>query len=483
MPESLVSQEASGASMHVIITPALPETSTTPSPPRLRHPTVAQREEQGRAARERASRSAHARWKPSADRLDPVALLEAQTPARLPELVPLRYGRMLASPFAFLRGSAIVMAHDLARTPNSGITVQLCGDCHLSNFGVYASPERALLFDLNDFDETLPGPFEWDVKRLATSFVVAARSNDFSARQSRRAAQVAVLSYRETMRRFAEMRELELWYHRIEATQLLEMLDQIVSGRAAKMAKTDMAKARRKDSLQALDKLTTFVDGQRRFISDPPLLVPLSSGSHEERIREEFRTYRESLQDDRHDLLMRYRVADIARKVVGVGSVGTRAYVILLLGRDANDPLLLQVKQANHSVLEPHLAPSRYANQGQRVIAGQRLLQAASDIFLGWNTGADGNDYYWRQLRDMKGSAEVSMLGPDGLQLYAAICGGALARAHARSGDRITIAAYMGKGEAFDEAITAFAERYADQTERDHEALAAAVKEGRIVAA
>jgi uncharacterized protein (DUF2252 family) len=411
-----------------------------------------------------------------------VALLESQAPARLPDLVPLRYGRMLASPFAFLRGAAIVMAHDLARTPSSGIIVQLCGDCHLSNFGVYASPERALLFDLNDFDETLPGPFEWDLKRLATSFVVAARSNGFSGRQARRSAQVAALSYRETMLRFAGMRELELWYHRIEAEQLLQMLGQIASRRAAKAAKADMAKARRKDSLQALDKLTVEVDGHRRFISQPPLLVPVASAAHEERIRAEFRGYRESLQDDRRHILKRYRVADIARKVVGVGSVGTRAYVILLLGRDDEDPLFLQVKQANRSVLEPHLPRSRYTNQGHRVVVGQRLLQAASDIFLGWNTGADGNDYYWRQLRDMKGSAEVGLLGPDGLALYAAICGGALARAHARSGDRIAIAAYLGKGERFDEAITAFAEQYADQTERDHEALATAVKEGRIVA-
>lgn len=451
-------------------------------PPRVQHLSVAQREEQGRAARERTPRGAHGDWKPAPGRPDPVALLESQAPARLPDLVPLRYGRMLASPFAFLRGAAIVMAHDLAHTPSSGISVQLCGDCHLSNFGVYASPERSLLFDLNDFDETLSGPFEWDVKRLATSFVVAARSNGFSQRQARRAAQVAALSYRETMLRFVGMRELELWYHRVEAEQLLQMLGQIASSRAAKVAKASMAKARRKDSLQALDKLTSVADGQRRFISEPPLLVPLTSGDHEQRIREEFRGYRESLQEDRRHILKRYRVADIARKVVGVGSVGTRAYVILLLGRDDSDPLFLQVKQATRSVLEPHLSRSRYSNQGHRVVAGQRLLQAASDIFLGWNTGADGNDYYWRQLRDMKGSAEVGLLGPDGLALYAAICGGALARAHARSGDRIAIAAYLGKGERFDEAITAFAEQYADQTERDHEALARAVKEGRIVA-
>jgi uncharacterized protein (DUF2252 family) len=443
---------------------------------------VAQREQQGRVARERTPRAVHSVWEPAPDRPDPVALLESQRATRLPDLVPLRYGRMVASPFAFLRGAAIVMANDLARTPSSGLTVQLCGDCHLANFGVYASPERAMLFDLNDFDETLPGPFEWDIKRLATSFVVAARSNGFSGREARRAAQVAVLSYRETMLRFAGMRELELWYHRVEAEQLLEMLGQIASRRIEKAAKAGMAKARRKDSLQALEKLTVETAEGRRFRSDPPLLVPMPAGAYEERIREEFRTYRESLQEDRRELLMRYRIADIARKIVGVGSVGTRAYVVLLLGRDAEDPLFLQVKQANRSVLEPHLPRSRYANQGHRVVVGQRLLQAASDIFLGWNTGADGHDYYWRQLRDMKGSTEVGLLGPDGLKLYAAICGGALARAHARSGDRIAIAAYLGKGERFDEAVTAFAEQYADQTERDHAALAIAVKEGRIVA-
>ncbi len=459
-----------------------PKSVAATTPAKMTHLSVAQRRKQGQAARERVARSAHAAWQPAHDRADPVVLLESQVPDRLPELVPLRYGRMLASPFAFLRGAAIIMAHDLARTPSSGITVQLCGDCHLSNFGVYASPERALLFDLNDFDETLPGPFEWDVKRLATSFVVAARDNGFSPRQCRHAAHVAVLSYRKSMLRFASMKELELWYHRVEARQLLDMLEQMVSRRVAKVAKQEMAKARRKDNLHALDRLTTLVDGSPRFISEPPLLVPLTTDAHEQRIREEFRAYYESLQDDRRHLLRRYRVADIARKVVGVGSVGTRAYVVLLLGRDDDDPLFLQVKQANRSVLEPYLPRSRYTNQGHRVVAGQRVLQAASDIFLGWNSGADGFDYYWRQLRDMKGSTEIGLLGIDGLQLYAAICGGALARAHARSGDRIAIAAYLGKGNRFDQAVTTFAEQYADQNERDYETLATAVDEGRLVA-
>jgi uncharacterized protein (DUF2252 family) len=399
---------------------------------------VPQREELGRAARERTPRAAHAGWQPAHDRSDPVALLESQAPDRLPDLVPLRYGRMLASPFAFLRGAAIVMAHDLARTPSSGITVQLCGDCHLSNFGAFASPERYQVVDLNDFDETLPGPFEWDVKRLATSVVVAGRSIGFAPRQARRAGQMAVRSYRETMVRLAGLRELDLWYYRVDAQRILYLLEQNASSCSVKDAKALFAKARQRDSLQALGKLTAVVDGRRRFVSQPPLLVPLTAGDHDqqERIREEFRGYRESLQDDRRHLLRRYHVADIARKVVGVGSVGTRAYVVLLLGRDSDDPLLLQVKQATRSVLEPHLPRSRYTNQGHRVVAGQRLLQAASDIFLGWNRGAGPIDYYWRQLLDMKGSVEVAQLRPERLELYAAICGGILARAHARAGDR-----------------------------------------------
>lgn len=316
-----------------------PEYIPAPPPPRVQHRSVAQREELGRAARERTPRGAHAGWQPAHDRPDPVALLESQAPARLPDLVPLRYGRMLASPFAFLRGAAIVMANDLARTPSSGISVQLCGDCHLSNFGAYASPERYQIVDLNDFDETLPGPFEWDVKRLATSVVVAGRSIGFAARQARRAGQMAVRTYRETMLRLAGMHELELWYHRVDAQRLLDVLKQNTTSRAVKDAKALFAKARQRNSLQALAKLTTVVDGRRRFVSQPPLLVPLNTGDLEERIREEFRGYRESLQDDRQDLLSRYHVADIARKVVGVGSVGTRAYIVLLLGRDDDDPL------------------------------------------------------------------------------------------------------------------------------------------------
>lgn len=463
---------------------AAPAPDSLPGPVHLQvqHFTLARRKEQGRAARERTSRSAHGEWQPAHDRLHPVALLESQVPDRLPDLIPLRYGRMLASPFAFLRGAAIVMAHDLARAPSSGITAHLCGDCHLSNFGVYASPERHQIADLNDFDETLPGPFEWDVKRLATSIVVAGRSNGFAARQAQRLGQVAVRTYREVMRRFADMGELETWYHRVEAQRILDLLEQQATGRAVKDAKELFAKARQRHSLHAVGKLTTVVDGRRRFVNQPPLLVPLNAGDREERIRAEFRGYRESLQDDRRELLSRYQIVDIARKVVGVGSVGTKAWVVLLLGRGDNDPLILQVKQATRSVLEPHLPQSRYTHQGERVVAGQRLLQATSDIFLGWNEGAGPANYYWCQLHDMKGSVEVATLSPARLELYAAICGGILARAHARAGDRVAIAAYMGKSERFDEAVRAFAEQYADQTVCDHAALAAAVKEGRILA-
>jgi uncharacterized protein (DUF2252 family) len=455
---------------------------TASAPLHMPHLTRAQRQEYGRAARERTPRPDHADWRPAPDRPDPVALLETQAPYRLPDLLPLRYGRMLPSPFAFLRGAAIVMAHDLARTPSSGITVQLCGDCHLSNFGAYASPERHQVIDINDFDETLSGPFEWDVKRLATSVVVAGRSIGFSARQASRAGRSVVSTYRKIMQRFAGMGEMETWYYCIDAQRILYLLEQQSSSRVVKGAKELFAKARQRNSLHALGKMTAVVDGHRRFVNQPPLLVPLPTGDLEERIRVEFRGYRDSLQDDRRDLLSRYRIVDIARKVVGVGSVGTKAWVVLLLGRDGDDMLLLQVKQASRSVLEPHLPQSPYTHQGERVVAGQRLLQATSDIFLGWNEGAGPTDYYWRQLRDMKGSVEVGLLSPARLELYAAICGGILARAHARAGDRIAIAAYMGKGERFDEAVTVFADQYADQTERDHAALAAAVQEGRVAA-
>jgi uncharacterized protein (DUF2252 family) len=443
-----------------------------------------QRHERGRALRRVVPRGGHAEWAPTPDRPDPVDLLEAQAKDRIPELVPIRYARMMASPFAFMRGSAIVMAQDLAGTPKSGIHAQLCGDAHLSNFGAYASPERALLFDLNDFDETLPGPWEWDLKRLAASFAVAGRDNGFDAADCREAAQASVASYRQRMAEFSEMGELEVWYSRVSEEEVRGLLTDARTGKKTeKKLSKNVRKARGRDSLQALSKLTTVVDGRRTIIDDPPLLVRIPEG---EEVRVQvyaiLESYKRTLQDDRRHLLDRYRFVDAARKVVGVGSVGTRAYVVLLEGRDENDPLFLQVKEAGASVLEGYVKSNTYEHQGHRVVAGQRLMQAASDIFLGWFRGTSGRDFYWRQLKDMKGSAVVETMSPDELVIYAGLCGWALARAHARSGDRVQIAAYLGKSERFDGAIADFAESYADQTERDHAALCAAVKSGRIAA-
>jgi uncharacterized protein (DUF2252 family) len=443
-----------------------------------------QRHERGRALRRVVPRGGHAEWAPTPDRPDPVDLLEAQAKDRIPELVPIRYARMMASPFAFMRGSAIVMAQDLAGTPKSGIHAQLCGDAHLSNFGAYASPERALLFDLNDFDETLPGPWEWDLKRLAASFAVAGRDNGFDAADCREAAQASVASYRQRMAEFSGMGELEVWYSRVSEEEVRGLLTDARTGKKTeKKLSKNVRKARGRDSLQALSKLTTVVDGRRTIIDDPPLLVRIPEG---EEVRVQvyaiLESYKRTLQDDRRHLLDRYRFVDAARKVVGVGSVGTRAYVVLLEGRDENDPLFLQVKEAGASVLEGYVKSNTYEHQGHRVVAGQRLMQAASDIFLGWFRGTSGRDFYWRQLKDMKGSAVVETMSPDELVIYAGLCGWALARAHARSGDRVQIASYLGKSERFDGAIADFAESYADQTERDHAALCAAVKSGRIAA-
>jgi uncharacterized protein (DUF2252 family) len=442
------------------------------------------RHERGRAARRLAPRGSHAEWTPAPDRPDPVDLLEAQARDRVPELLPVRYSRMMASPFAFMRGSAIVMAQDLASTPKSGIQSQLCGDAHLSNFGLYASPERALLFDLNDFDETLPGPWEWDVKRLAASIVVAGRDNGFDAADCREAAQTSAASYRQRMAEFSEMGELEVWYSRVGEEEAFGLLSGAKANKkSTKKMKKAVSKARGRDSLQALSKLTRVVDGRRMINDDPPLLVRIAEDDDlRVQIHAILEGYKRSLLDDRRHLLDRYRFVDAARKVVGVGSVGTRAYVALLEGRDEDDPLFLQVKEARASVLEGHFPSSTHEHQGQRVVAGQRLMQAASDIFLGWFRGPAGRDFYWRQLRDMKGSAEVERMSPEELNLYAGLCGWALARAHARSGDRVQISAYLGKSERFDTAIAAFTEAYADQTERDHAALLAAVKSGRVVA-
>src|SRR5215212_9650518 len=440
------------------------------------------RHERGRAARQVVPRGSHAEWEPAPDRPDPVDLLEAQARDRIPDLLPIRYARMMASPFAFMRGSAIVMANDLASTPKSGIQSQLCGDAHLSNFGLYASPERALLFDLNDFDETLPGPWEWDVKRLAASFVVAGRDNGFDAADCHEAAQTSAASYRRRMAEFAEMGELDVWYSRVSEEEVRGLFsDAKARKRTAKKVNRTVRKAHGHDSLQALSKLTKIVDGRRTIIDDPPLLVRIPEGDEiRVQVNAILESYKRTLQDDRRHLLDRFRFVDTARKVVGVGSVGTRAYVVLLEGRDEDDPLFLQVKEAGASILESYVESGTYEHHGHRVVAGQRLMQAASDIFLGWFRGTAGRDFYWRQLKDMKGSANVETMSPDELVLYAGLCGWTLARAHARSGDRVQIAAYLGKSERFDGAIADFAEAYADQTERDHAALCAAVKSGKV---
>src|SRR5215212_7604858 len=449
----------------------------TAAPPSSR---TRQRYERGRVARREVPRGAHAGWAPAPDRPDPVDLLEAQARDRIEDLMPIRYSRMMASPFAFMRGSAIVMAQDLAGTPKIGIRAQLCGDAHLLNFGAYASPERALLFDLNDFDETLPGPWEWDVKRLAASFVVAGRDNGFEVADCREAAQTSVASYRQRMAEFSEMGELAVWYSRIGEEEVRSLLSDARKKTTKKLSKS-VRKARGRDSLQALSKLTRVVDGHRMIVDDPPLLVRIPEGDEiRGQVYAILESYKRTLQEDRRHLLDRYHFVDAARKVVGVGSVGTRAYVVLLEGRDQDDPLFLQVKEAGASVLEDYVESSTYEHHGHRVVTGQRLMQAVSDIFLGWFRGTLGRDYYWRQLKDMKGSAVVENMSPDELVLYARLCGWALARAHARSGDRLQIAAYLGKSERFDVAVADFAQAYADQNERDHAAVLAAVKAGRV---
>jgi uncharacterized protein (DUF2252 family) len=405
--------------------------------------------------------------------------------------VPIRYGRMLASPFTFYRGAAAIMAMDLAKTPVSGLRVQLCGDAHLSNFGAFAAPDRRLVGDVNDFDETLPGPWEWDVKRLAASFAIAGRDRDFTPNQTRAAVLTTVRAYREAMREFATMRNLEVWYARLDIESLLADVARLADRKQMKRARKNVAKAEKKNSLKAFDRLVRVVDGEPRIISDPPLLVParelLDAGQEqefEERMRELLRRYRESLKGDRRHLFDSYRFVEMARKVVGVGSVGTRAWVVLMMGRDGQDPLFLQAKEAEASVLEPYLGASEFGNHGERVVEGQWLMQAASDILLGWlpAIGIDERkrDFYVRQLWDGKRSAEIETLPPRGLEIYGRVCGWTLARAHARSGDRIAIAAYLGKGERFDQAIAEFSERYADQNELDYAALAGAARSGRI---
>jgi uncharacterized protein (DUF2252 family) len=466
--------------------------TTAPSPPpRVPHFTAAERAARGRAARAEVPRASHAVLDAVEGR-DPVTLLDEETPLRVPELVPIRYGRMLTSPFAFFRGSAAVMAHDLAPTPRAGLQVQLCGDAHLANFGGFASPERSFVFDLNDFDETLPGPFEWDVKRLAASFEVAGRHRGFTDAERREAVLAVVGAYRTAIRGFAEMGNLDVWYARLDAQTMETRFRESHDEKQAKAVARSSAKARTKDSLKAFARLTHIVDGVPRIVSDPPLVVPIAelldpddARDVEHEIRELVRTYRRTLQRDRRELLESFRYVDLARKVVGVGSVGTRCWIMLMLGHDQADPLFLQVKEAGPSVLEPLLGRSHFSNHGQRVVEGQRLMQAASDIFLGWirnKHGLDGvaRDFYVRQLWDWKASIDLETILPRGLVLYAGACGWTLARAHARSGDRIAIAAYLGKSTVFDRAIADFAAAYADLTERDYGALAEAARSGQI---
>jgi uncharacterized protein (DUF2252 family) len=479
-------------------------TRTAPrTPRRIPHPSVDDRRGRGLEARDRAPLSSHDGWAPTSDRPDPVGLLEEQNRTREADLVPVRHGRMLVSPFTFYRGAAKIMAADLAATPTAGLSVQLCGDAHLSNFGAFASPERRLLFDVNDFDETLPGPFEYDVKRLAASFTIAGRNNGFGKADTKAATLASVTAYREAMAGFAQMGTMEVWYARLDEDDLVQRLRDAASAankkakkeaiQAEKTLRKGAAKARTRDSLQALSKLGELVDGQYRIVSQPPIVVPareleaaygLSRDEIERAVHGQFRAYRASLRDDQRKLLERFELLDMARKVVGVGSVGTRAFIVLLQGRDQQDPLFLQVKEATRSVLEGPLPKSRYKQHGERVVYGQRMMQAASDIYLGWARGTIDVDrnYYWRQLRDMKLSAEVESMTPVGLRIYAAMCGWTLARAHARSGDPVAIAAYLGKRDTFDRSIIDFSQRYADQNEQDYQAFAKAVRSGRLEA-
>ncbi len=502
---------------------------------RIAHPSVDDRKAMGLEARDQAALSSHTKWRPAADRPDPVGLLEEQDTTREPDLVPVRHGRMMVSPFTFYRGAAKIMAADLEDTPVAGLEVQLCGDAHLSNFGLFASPERILLFDVNDFDETLPGPFEYDVKRMAASFTIAARNNGFAKADTREVTLASVRAYREAMASFAQMGTMDIWYAHLDEDELMASIRSAVAGtatqekkarkeektdkrakapkkqekraanrekvdsheekaekRAEKRAEKIAAKAHTHDSLQALSKLGELVDGKYRIVSQPPIVVParelaaiygLSPDEVHAMIREQFRAYRATLEDDRRRLLERFEIIDVARKVVGVGSVGTRAFIVLLQGRDARDPLFLQVKEATASVLEANLPRSRYRQHGERVVQGQRMMQAASDIYLGWTKQVKPNrHFYWRQLRDMKGSVDVELMAPVGLMFYARTCGWALARAHARSGDPVAIAEYLGVSDALDKSVTDFSERYADQNEQDYQQFVNAVRSGRLEA-
>jgi uncharacterized protein (DUF2252 family) len=482
----------------------------------IAYPSLDERRAHGEAARERTPPSSHSGWEPAADRPDPVALLMEQDATRMPGLVPVRHGRMMVSPFTFYRGAAAIMAADLEDTPVAGLDAQLCGDAHLSNFGAFASPERRLVFDLNDFDETLPGPFEYDVKRMAASFSVAGRNNGFSKADTHDATLASVASYRLAMASFAQMRTMDIWYAHLDEDQVMTASRGAVAEvekeartakkgarkqakerkkeakKAGKAAQKAAAKAHTRDSLQALSKLGELVEGKYRIVSQPPLVIPardlaamsgISPDVLDQVVRQQFQAYQATLREDQRRLLARFQIVDMAHKVVGVGSVGNQAFIVLLQGRDANDPLFLQVKQATASVLEGHLPRSKFRQHGQRVVQGQLMMQAASDIYLGWARDPEDNrHYYWRQLRDMKGSADIESMTPLPFTFYAWTCGWTLARAHARSGDPIAIAACLGEDDAFDKSITDFSRRYADQNERDYEQFVNAIKSGRLEA-
>jgi hypothetical protein len=470
------------------------ETTGLERPPRRLTPE--ERRVRGKAARAEVPRESHATWSPPADRPDPVALLESQGAGRVQDLVPVRYGRMMETPFTYYRGAALPMASDLAYTPATGLIVQACGDAHLSNFGVFGSAERKLVFDANDFDETLPAPWEWDVKRLAASLEVAARENSFSDKDRKKILLATAARYRMAMRQFAGQGSLDVWYAMIDVDDLRDQFSGLLKQRQRIALDKGIAKARTRDSMQELRKLTRIEDGRPQIAPDPPLIVPLRDllGAQfkgldiESQLRGLIGEYRRTLQPDRRVLLEQFDFTDMARKVVGVGSVGTRCWIVLMLGRNEDDPLFLQVKEAEESVLSAYAGTSKYTNQGERVVNGQRLMQATSDIFLGWQrnpVGLDDNrphDFYIRQLRDWKFSLDIGAMIPRGMRLYGELCGFTLARAHARSGDEIAIAAYLGNSVAFDNAIAEFAAAYADQNERDFQAFTGAIAAGRLTA-
>jgi uncharacterized protein (DUF2252 family) len=465
-----------------------------PDPEYLPRRTVRERVARGRERRRVVPHARHAAWTPPSGRHDPIAILERQSAERIPELVPLRYGRMAFSPFAFYRGGAAVMAADLAGTAVSGLQGQLCGDAHLLNFGLFATPERALIFGLNDFDETLPGPVEWDLKRLAASIEIAGRELGFPAVEREMAVLATVRAYREAMLEFSEMRDLEVWYARLPAKELATKLAAAADAKTGKEAGRKIRKALRRDHLSAFDRLVEAANGELRFVSRPPTIVPVEKllepeqrGRYVEVVQSFLRQYRETLMPHTRALVERYRFVHMARKVVGVGSVGTRAWVVLLMGRDQNDPLLLQLKEATQSVLEPYVAvPSQYESQGRRVVEGQRFMQAASDAMLGWYrlVAWDGrlHDFYVRQLWDGKSSIDITRVTPVGLRVYGEACGWTLARGHARSGERIAIASYLGEKDTFDRALVSFAATYADVNEADHARLLEAIDSGRVSA-